>query len=98
MPQRRRVEKANPASSLREERRRDPARRAAYAQQEASQRVSRFDTRLAGEADRSGMDARFIAQVLGQVLGTKRNSAPIAARAYARSNRPRGEARIIREA
>jgi hypothetical protein len=92
----RRVEKSDIASNLREERRRDPARRAAHSHRASPQRMSRYETRYRGEAGNSGIESRFAALVLGQILETRCVDAVLATRAYAPSNRDGRDTRLVR--
>ena len=58
--------------------------------------LSRFDTDNASAQARNGMQAAFVAQVLGQVLETKPESPILAVRVYARSARNPKDGRLIR--
>jgi len=93
---RRVVEKPHAASVLREEIPRQPAPSTARAERRGLGRMSRFDTNFAGSADRRGTESRFVAQVLGQILGSGADGALLATRAYARSNREQKETRLVR--
>lgn len=81
----RRVEESSIASSLGEEKLREPRPSAVQRERRSAARASRFGTRYAGANERRGMQSRFVAQVLGQILDTHANDAVIAGRAYARS-------------
>ena len=93
---RRMVEKANAASSFHDECPREPVASTARTERRGQGRASRIDTRYCGAADRRGTESRFVAQVLGQILGPSQDGLLLAARAYARSNRDRTETRLVR--
>jgi hypothetical protein len=97
LPAPRRVEKPNPASSLREDRRRGTAPSVSRSERRRAQRVSRLETRAADKLDRSRIPAEFVAQVVGQVLGSKGNRALLASRAYAPGAGERKRTQFIRE-
>src|SRR5258708_32659190 len=82
------VEKLNDASRLGEENPHDPATPVARFERRSAARASRFGTYYAGGADRRGMQARFVAQGLGQILDSGEEKTLLAARAYGRN--PRG--------
>jgi uncharacterized protein YceH (UPF0502 family) len=90
------VEKPNGASQLDEENLRDPAPPMVRVERRKAARASRYGTYYAGGADRRGMQARFVAQVLGQILDSTQNSTLLATRTYARSNRERKPASLMR--
>jgi hypothetical protein len=90
------VEKLNDASRLGEENPHDPATPVARFERRSAARASRFGTYYAGGADRRGMQARFVAQVLGQILDPTQTSTLIAARAYARAARERTHMSLVR--
>jgi hypothetical protein len=92
----RRVEKPENASNLREERRREPARVAALAHRASLAHSSRSETRFRGETVNSGIESRFAAQVLGQMLETRRANPVLAARAYAHGNRGASRGNVVR--
>jgi len=93
---RRVVEKPNAASTLRDEIPRQPAQSTARVERRNRGRSSRFDTSSYNGMDRRGIEARFVAQVLGQILGPGQDGTLLAARAYARSTREPKETRLVR--
>ena len=58
--------------------------------------ASRFDTDSSSASARNGMQAGFVAQVLGQVLETRLESPMLAARVYARTARDLKDGHLIR--
>lgn len=93
---RRIVEKPHAAGNLRKEESRQPAGSAARAERRDRRRASRFGTNSFNGLDRRGIEARFVAQVLGQILGPAQDGTLLAARAYARSNGEHKETRLVR--
>jgi hypothetical protein len=94
-PFRRKVEKASVSSRLKEEKGRSTRSARMNGPQKRDVRASRSETPPPDDAPTNGMPAGFIAQILGQVLATKRPDATVAARAYARSARS-ARSRFIR--
>jgi hypothetical protein len=90
------VEKPDAANRLTDENFREPVPSVVRVERRSAARASRFGTYYAGGADRRGMQARFVAQVLGQILGSGDRSVLIARRAYARSNRECKETKLVR--
>jgi hypothetical protein len=90
------VENANAASRLSEERASPAAPLAFRSERRNAARASRFGTYYAGGADRRGTQARFVAQVLGQILDSGNGDMLIAKRAYAQASRERKETRLVR--
>ncbi|HEY4266181.1 MAG TPA: hypothetical protein VGM72_12745 [Micropepsaceae bacterium] len=90
------VEKPDSVSRLSEENLRETAQTAIRTERRSVARASRFGTYYAGGVDRRGMQARFVAQVLGQILDSGDGIALIARRAYAQSSRERKETRLVR--
>ena len=90
----RRVEKPNALSNLREDGRRESPRAMRNSERRANGRASHLETRLSADREPTGIQAGFVAQVLGQILGTAQDGMS-AARAYARSPRARTEPRLI---
>jgi hypothetical protein len=90
------VEKPHDAGRLGRENPRDPASPVTRFERRSAARASRFGTYYAGGADRRGMQARFVAQVLGQILDSSQNSTLIATRAYARNSRERTDMSLVR--
>jgi hypothetical protein len=91
----RRVEKPNAPSSLPEKKAREAAPSVARIERRNAARASRFGTNYAGEADRRGTQVRFVAQVLGQILCSGRNTTLQATRAYAEGGRVGNEPRHV---
>jgi hypothetical protein len=94
-PAPRRVEKSSIANSLGEEKLREPRPSAVQRERRSAARASRFGTRYAGANERRGMQARFVAQVLGQILDTHGNNAVLAVRAYAHGITQSKETRLV---
>jgi hypothetical protein len=95
VPGPRRVEKSSNANCLRKDNEREPARALIHPSRAVPMAASRIETRFAEEPERSGMNAGFVAQVLGQILGPCRGNALVAARAYVRSSVAASERRLI---
>jgi len=93
---RRRVEKANAPSNLPAEMRRGPGPALPQPALATRARPSRFETGDCPDANRRGMQPRFVAQVLGQVLGGAPANALIVTRVYARSARDMKAMRPLR--
>lgn len=92
----RRVEKSVGSSSLQGRHERRSGRTLTHSARGSRAGLSRFDTGNASAPARNGMQAGFVAQVLGQVLETKPESPILAARVYARSARNPKDGRLIR--
>jgi hypothetical protein len=78
----RRVEKSSASGTLAND---EAGKSAAYFERRRSGRQSRFETRLAYDADQSGPSAHFAAQIIGQMLNAGRNHPATAGRLYERS-------------
>jgi len=79
----RRIEKTSGSGTLRDGEAGSSAR---FFERRRSAKASRFETRLAYDADQSGPSAQFAAQILGQILDAGRNHPASGARLYARAN------------
>lgn len=90
------VEKSGGSSSLNGKHERRATRSVTHSARRSRADVSRFDTDNSSAPARNGMQAGFVAQVLGQVLETKPESPMFAARVYARSARNPKDGRLIR--
>jgi hypothetical protein len=95
LPAYRRVEKASAPNALPEKKAREAAPSVARIERRNAARAYRFGTNYAGEADRRGTQVRFVAQVLGQILCPRRNTALQATRAYAQGSRIGNESRSV---
>jgi hypothetical protein len=91
-----RVIKLSGSSSLR----REPEHKAGTAAGQGQRRPEalpfRYETVSAQVQAQDGIQAGFVAQVLGQILETKRANPLLAAQAYARKPRDRWSPRLIR--
>jgi hypothetical protein len=92
----RRVEKSGGSSSLHGKHDRRATRTLTHSARGSRAGLSRFDTDPSSGPARNGMQAVFVAQVLGQVLETKPESPILAARVYSRSARNPKDGRLIR--
>src|SRR5258706_7536032 len=92
----RRVEKSGGSSGLHGKHERRAAQTLTYSARGGRAGLSRFETNNASGPARNGMQAGFVAQVLGQALETKPESPVLAARLYARSARGPKGGRLIR--
>ena len=92
----RRVEKSGGSSSLHGRHERRAGRALTHSARGSRAGLSRFDTDNAPSPARNGMQAGFVAQVLGQVLEANPESPMLAARVYARSARSPKDGRLIR--
>ena len=90
-----RVEKPHASSDLRDEPRRQPARTTTIVTRNTASRLSRFETKAAADIERSVMSSAFVAQVLGQILGSEPDNRIIADRAYARTRAAVRETRLV---
>lgn len=93
---RRRVEKASISSGLEDQRHRRGGPAILNAPITPSSRESRFETNSTVGSLGEGIPAGFIAQILGQVLLTKRPDPASGLRAYARAESDPGDLRLIR--
>ena len=80
-----RVEKPSASNNVRDEQRRYAARTVAMVKIDAALNSSRFGTGLIHDEEHL-VEASFVAQVLGQILGAAPGNRFIAARAYERSD------------
>jgi hypothetical protein len=92
----RRVEKSGGSSSLNGKHERRATRSVTHSARGSRASLCRFDTDNPSAPARNGMQAGFVAQVLGQVLGTKPESPVRAARVYAQSAHSPKDGRLIR--
>jgi hypothetical protein len=90
------VEKSGGSSSLNGKHERRAARSSTHSARSSRAGLSRFDTDNSSAPARNGMQAGFVAQVLGQVLEAKPESPMLAARVYARCARNPKDGRLIR--
>jgi hypothetical protein len=90
-----RVEKPNGASRLDEERRRAAGPTILNARTKPQAKPSRSETPSPVTPSTEGIPASFIAQILGQVLATKKADAARCARAYEEAGRDPAEIRPI---
>ena len=90
------VEKSGGSSSLHGRHERRAGRALTHSARGSRAGLSRFDTNNSSAPVRNGMQAGFVAQVLGQVLETKPENPMLAARIYARSARNPKDGRLIR--
>ena len=90
------VEKSGSSNSLHGKHERRSGRTLTHSARGSRAGLSRFDTDNASAQARNGMQAAFVAQVLGQVLETKPENPMLAARIYARSARNPKDGRLIR--
>ena len=90
------VEKSGGASSLNGKHERRATRSPTPSARESRVGLSRFDTANASAPARNGMQAGFVAQVLGQVMRARPESPMLAARVYARGARNPKDGRLIR--
>lgn len=88
----RRVEKTSGSDGLRDDANASQAR---FFERRRSARASRFETKLAYDADQSGPSVQFAAQVLGQILNGGRNHPLSSARLYARANIRQKNKRVV---
>ena len=92
----RRVEKCGGSNGLHGKHERRATRTPTHSSRGSRAGLSRFDTDNASAPPRYGMQAGFVAQVLGQVLEINPESPMLAARVYARSARGPKDGRLIR--
>ena len=90
------VEKSGGASHLNGKHERRATRGLTHSARGSRADLSRFDTENSSAPARNGMQAGFVTQVLGQVLGPKPESPMLAARDYARGSRNLKDGRLIR--
>ena len=90
------VEKSGGSNSLHGKHERRATRTLTHSARGSRAGLSRFDTDNASAQARNGMQAAFVAQVLGQVLETKPESPTLAVRVYERSARTPKDGRLIR--
>ena len=90
------VEKSGGASHLNGKHERRATRGLTHSARGSRADLSRFDTENSSAPARNGMQAGFVAQVLGQVLGPKPESPMLAAHVYTRCARNLKDGRLIR--
>ena len=78
----RRVEKTSGSATLHHE---ETASQTRFFERRRAAKASRYETRLAFDADRNGPSAHFAAQIIGQMLNAGRNHPATADRLYERS-------------
>ena len=92
----RRVEKSGASSILHGKHERRALQAPTYSGRGGRTGLSRFEAYNPSRLSQNGMQAGFVAQVLGQALESKPESAALAARVYARSARGPKGGRLIR--